>query len=228
MSDQQSTVDVPSVVHQLKQQVAHLEKNVLAYGDLMRGTTPIVLWTTRSTDDRPLEIQTDLGAIDDSQGIREAMAKTHAEGIREGLIELQILINTIQGVMDPAELASAPAPKTAAPGTAVIDGKPVTLGQLAVDPGAAAALAPAVGALDAAPLPANLPESSIPPVQPTASILPPQPATAGQPEQPGQMAGPGAPNVLPVPPAPPIQPQVQPQPEADGVVLVPPGRPNGS
>ena len=169
MSDQQQTVDVPSVVHQFKQQVSHLEKNVLAYGDLMRGTNPIVSWTTRSTEDRPLEIQTDLGAVGDPTVLREAMAQTHANGIREGLNQLQGLLNTLQGVMNPpAPPAVTSPPPAPAPALAPLPDHSVAVGVPPVQPTSPSIMpaAPTPGPM-AGPTAANvMPVPTAPPIQP--------------------------------------------------------------
>ncbi len=172
MSDQPQTVDVPGTVHQLKQQVAHLEKDVLAYGDLMRGTNPIVSWTTRSTDDRPLEIQTDLGAIPAPTALREAMAQTHADGIRQGLNNLQGLVAALQNVMA-LPLVEAPALQAPQPSVSIVPDAPV-------EPSAAQPLQPA-------PLPLPLEAQALPPVAPgtmagpaAPNVLPVPPAPAIQ------------------------------------------------
>lgn len=122
MSDE-SNVDVPAVVQQLLNQVAHLQRHVLAYGELLRGQCPIVTWPAHINGEMQ-EIMTDLSLIpeEQSQAVMGVIAQVHATGTGESLVQCETLLRTLRTAMSAppaAAPATQPAPQPEPAATAV-------------------------------------------------------------------------------------------------------------
>jgi hypothetical protein len=111
MSDE-SLVDVPAVVQQLLNQVMHLQKHVLAYGELLRGQCPIVTWPAHINGEMQ-EIMTDLSLIPEEQvqSVMGVIAQVHATGTGESLVQCETLLRSLRVAMSAPSPATQPEPQ---------------------------------------------------------------------------------------------------------------------